>query len=292
MRVTQLEMYRNFLSDIENLNSGLSEASRQVSSGKKLTQLSDSPMGSADLISLTERALKIDLYRSNADTGSFFLGVADSVLNEVNNLVMSIYTKGSQATSDTVNSDVRATLAMDIRSLRDQIMSLANSQARGRYIFAGSQVAAAPFVTSGDSVVYQGDSDVNSICVDDELEVQLGVPGSEAFNAVFESIGALLAGVDANDAASMKTALGQFASALSQLGQVRGQIGAKLSLLENIKANFDSQENTLKSERNRVEDADMTKAVVQLSQTQTALQAALSAGGAAFTQRNLFDILG
>jgi flagellar hook-associated protein 3 FlgL len=292
MRVTQLEMYRNFLSDIENLNSGLYNASRQVSSGKKLNQLSDSPMGSADLVSLTERALKIDLYRSNADTGSFFLGVADSALNEVNNLVTSIYTKGSQATSDTLDPDARAMLAVDIRSMRDQILSIANSQARGRYIFAGSQITAAPFVASGDSVLYQGDSDINSICVDDELEVQLGVPGSAAFSAVFESIGALLAGIDANDLTSMKAALDQFSSALSQLGQVRGQIGTNLGLLENIKANLDSQENTLKGERSQVEDADMTEAIVQLNQTQTALQAALSAGGAAFTQRNLFDILG
>jgi flagellar hook-associated protein 3 FlgL len=292
MRVTQFEMYRNFLSDIENLNSSLSKASRQVSSGKKLNQLSDSPAGSADLVSLTEQSLRIDLYRSNADTGSYFLGVADSALNEVNNLVTSVYTTGSQATSDTITDDVRTTLAAEVRSLRDQILSLANTEVRGRYIFAGSQVTSTPFALSDGSIHYQGDGDVSSIRVDDALEVELGIPGSTAFNDVFASIDALLTGMDAHDLSGIKAALDQFAGALSQLGQARGQIGAKLNLLENVKSTLDSQEIALKSRRSQIEDADMSKAVVQLNQTQTALQAAISAGATAFTQRNLFDILG
>jgi flagellar hook-associated protein 3 FlgL len=218
MRVTQSEMYRNFLSDIETLNENFARISRQVSSGKKLTQLADSPAGSADLVSLTERSLKIDMYRSNIDTASYFLKVADSALNEVNNLVTSVYAKGLESASNTVNQDARATLAVEIRSMRDQILSLANSQARGRYIFAGSKVESAPFVLDGDSAGYQGDNDVNSVCVDDGMEIQQGVPGSDIFNSVFSAIDALLAGIDGNDLPGIAAALDQFSSALSDLG--------------------------------------------------------------------------
>ena len=48
MRVTPLEISRNFLSDIGTLNNDLARFSRQISSGKLLTQLKDSPVGSAE----------------------------------------------------------------------------------------------------------------------------------------------------------------------------------------------------------------------------------------------------
>jgi len=90
MRITQSETCRNFASDLETLNDVYYKISRQVSSGKRLTQLSDSPEGSADLLSLTDLATDIDQFRSSADTVSYFLGTADSVLNEVNNLFTSV----------------------------------------------------------------------------------------------------------------------------------------------------------------------------------------------------------
>jgi flagellar hook-associated protein 3 FlgL len=292
MRITQLELYRNFLSDIETLNAGYSKASRQVSSGKKLMQLSDSPQGSADLVALSEKASKIDLYSSNIETASFFLGVTESALNEVHNLITSVYALGSQASSDAAGDDARTAIAVEIRSLRDQILALANSEALGRYIFSGSRVLTAPFELSGGSVLYHGDGEVNSIRVGEELELELGVPGSEAFDSIFVSIEALLTALDANDIEGIRNTLGQFSSSMSDLSKVRGRIGSQLSLLENAKANLESQQNILTTRRSQIEDADMAKAIMQMNQTQTALDAAISAGGAILSQSNLFDILG
>jgi flagellar hook-associated protein 3 FlgL len=292
MRITQSETCRNFASDLETLNDFYSKISRQVSSGKRLTQLSDSPEGSADLLSLTDLATDIDQFRSSADTVSYFLGTTDSVLNEVNNLFTSVYSRGSQAASETVGDGARATIATEIRSLRDQILALANSQTKGRYLFAGSMVTVAPFVIAGDSVSYVGNSDINSIRVEEETEVKQGVSGAEAFSSVFSSIESLLSAVDSNDVSAIGTALSQFQSAFSELGQARGKIGASLNLIQNVQSRLDGQETSLKTRRSQIEDADMTEAVVQLGQAKTALDTALSAGGAILSQRNLFDILG
>lgn len=292
MRITQSETYRNFTSDLETLNDVYSKISRQLSSGKRLTQLSDSPEGSADLLSLTGLAADIDQYRSSADTVSYFLGTADSMLNEVNNLFTSVYSRGSQAASETVGEGARATIAMDIRALRDQILALANSQTKGRHLFAGSMVTAAPFVLAGDSVSYVGNGDINSIRVEEGTEVTQGVSGAEAFSSVFSSIESLLSAIDSNDVPAIGTALRQFQSAFSELGLARGKIGANLSLIQNVQSRLDLQETSLKMRRSQIEDADMTEAAVQLSQAKTALETALSAGGAILSQRNLFDILG
>ncbi len=292
MRITQLELYRNFLNDIETLNSDFIAAGRQVSSGRKLTRLSDSPQGSADLVSLSEEASRIDLYSSNIDTASYFLALTESALNEVHNLITSVYTLGSQASSDAAGGDVRSTVSTAVRSIRDQILALANSEALGRHIFAGSRVLAAPFELTGDSVLYQGDGDINKVHVDKELELELGVSGSEAFDSIFAAVETLLGAIDAGDTSGIKDALGQFSSAMSDLSRVRGRVGSQLSLLENAKTNLESRQDILVARRSGIEDADMAEAIMRMNQTQTALEAAISAGGRVLSQGNLFDIMG
>jgi flagellar hook-associated protein 3 FlgL len=292
MRVTQAETYRNFISDLASLNDTFNTVSRQVSSGKRISRLKDSPGESAELLSMTGQQADIDLYRSSADTVSYYLGVADSALNEVNGLFTSIYTKGSEAATETVDANARAALATDIRSLRDQILSLANSQANGRYIFAGSQVVQSPYEINGDTVTYRGDALVNTVQVDNGTEVQTGASGPEAFTKIFTAIESLLSAVDGNDTAAIGNALGQFASSFSELGQARGKIGAGMTLLQNVQSRLSDQETTLKEQRSKIEDVDAAAAVVQMSQVKTALQAAMSAGGSILQQNNLFDILG
>jgi flagellar hook-associated protein 3 FlgL len=292
MRVAQSETYRSFLGNLESLNERMNKVSSQVSSGKKLDRLKDSPVSSAQLIGISDQAAEIDQYQCNISTGSYFLGTADSILNEVNNLVTSIYAKGSQAATETVDAEDRSTIATEIRAMRDQIVSLANSQVLGRYIFAGSKTNAAPFVASGDAVLYQGDENVNRIGVDSGLEVQEGVAGSAAFNSVFSSVESLLTGIGANNLEDIKTSLDQFASALSGLGSVRGQIGSSLSMLNNVETNLESRETSLKEQRSQLEDANMAESVTALSQVKTALETAMTAGGSIVQQRNLFDILG
>jgi flagellar hook-associated protein 3 FlgL len=292
MRITQAEICRTFLSDIGTLNEDLAAVSRQISSGKRLTLLKDSPSGSADLVSLAKLESDVDQYRFNTDAGSYYLNVADSALNEVNNLITSIYARGSQSSSDIISEDARAALANDVRSLRDQILSLANSQVRGRFIFAGSMVASIPFSMNGESAVYQGDDSVNNIRVDDGIEIQMNFSGAAVFGSIFGAIESLLAGMDSNDTSSINTALSQFSSVLSGLAQIRGQIGTNMSTLENVESRLNSKETSLKEQKSRIEDADMAQAAIQMNQTKTALDAAMSAAGSILTQRNLFDILG
>lgn len=266
--------------------------SSQISSGKLLNHLSDSPSGSAKLVSLGKLDADIDQYISNAETGNLYLGVMDSALNEVNNLATSIYSKGSQAVSEIISDETRASIAYEIRSLRDQIVSLANSEVRGRYVFAGSAVTAAPFILEGDSITYQGDGTVNTLSVDAGTEVQMNYSGDAVFNPVFAAIDSLLTALDANDIAAIQTALGEISPALADLSRVRGQVGSNMSMLENVQSRLELRETSTTEQRSRIEDADMVQAAVKLQQTQTALNASMSAASSVLTQSNLFDILG
>ncbi len=291
MRVTESSIYRSFLANIENLNEGMAQVNQQLGSGKKLSNLSDSPSGSAELLNIRTELSDIDQYTQNADSSNFFLGVTDSALNSLYNVVTSIFTTGSQAASDLNGASGRANLAQEIRSLRDQVLSLANTEAGGRYVFAGSRVSEPAFTISGDTVTYQGDSETNTVVVNDGLQVRQSVAGSSVFSPVFARINDLLNAIDSGDQAGIQNALNQFSSTMETIGQVRAQVGVDLSKLQSAKTEQSTRKTILSTQQSTLQDADMAQAATQLNQIQTALQAAMTAQSIT-QQKNLFDFLG
>ncbi len=92
-----------------------------------------------------------------------------SYLKSLDDLAAAIFTHGSDAAKSFNDAGICATLAAEIQSQRDQILSLVNTQVRGRYLFAGSQVVTIPFAISGGTVTYQGDGAINKIDVSNSL---------------------------------------------------------------------------------------------------------------------------
>ena len=85
-------------------------------------------------------------------------------------------------------------MVQEIRGLRDELMSLANSQdSGGNYIFAGTKVTTKPYQenTLGD-VSYHGDSSSAVVSTGPNSTVRLNRPGTEVFSKVTDK------GVDYN----------------------------------------------------------------------------------------------
>ncbi len=290
MRITPAISDRNFLNNVETLNTLLEDANQQVSTGKKLLHLQDSPSGSAEMVVLRDELSRIDQYRANSNYGNLFLGVTDSALSSAHDLVTSIFTKGSEAATGTVTAEERETIAREIRAMRDQLLSIANTKAQGRYLFAGSKVTAAPFTISGDTVTYQGDQEVNQITIGDGVDVQTGVAGGDVLMPVFQTIATLLTAIDGNDASGIKANLSGFESALSGINQSRGTVGAALTRVQGIATDLDSRKTSLHSLQSSLEDADLAQAITKREQLQSALEATLTVQ--ATTRKSLFDYLG
>lgn len=291
MRVTDSISYRNFLYGSTNLNSQLERASLQVSTGKRLASLGDGPGDSGELVLLRTQLERIDQYRSSAETTRFFLSSADSTLDEAQKLYTTIFTKASEAATETVNAEGRAALADEVRSLRDQILALANTQAQGRYLFAGSRVTTTPFSIAGDTVTYAGAADVNTVSVGGALSVEGNVPGDAAFSAIFTNIEAILGAMDAGDLDAIGTELEQFDAAKDALSAQREKLGTALSAVDDAVAAADRNETSLETRKSGIEDANVAEAVTDLTRIETALRATMSAG-ARLDGRTLFDYIG
>ncbi|MDR0842536.1 MAG: flagellar hook-associated protein FlgL [Acidobacteriota bacterium] len=292
MRVTQLESSRNLMSDLNRLNKSFIDENRRLATGKKLNDLADSPLGSAALVDITEQSLRLETYRFNINASSYQLKSADSVLNEANNALSAIYVLGSEGASEAVSSDSRKAIGLQIEKLREQMIAIGNTQVDGRYIFAGSKVTTTPFELSGGSVAYNGNTAANSIPVSDGVEIVAGVTGEQAFDLVFKAIDGLVGAFATDDVRAIESELEKFAGAMSELGQARGQIGTSLSMVEKLSGMLDSRDTVLTEQQSSIEDANEMETIVRISQLKTAIDAALSSGGAILQQSTLFDIIG
>jgi flagellar hook-associated protein 3 FlgL len=174
--------------------------------------------------------------------------------------------------------------------LRDQLLSLANTDAQGRHIFAGSQVTTVPFSVSGDTVSYQGDLVQNGIDIANGLQVQQNVAGSAAFSKAFSTVEQLLTALEGGDQAAMQAALSQFAGALGDISQARAELGVSLAAIQNVGTEHDSRELAIRERQSKIEDANLAEAISQLKANETALEATFTAR-MIVGQRSLFDYL-
>ncbi len=291
MRVADSTAYRNLTDHLNLLNDRLETAAREVSTGKKINRPQDSPAESAECIQLGFQLNRIDQYRENLDNSGFFLRVSESSLNEVHNLVTAIFARGSDAANNFNSPEVLETLAAEVRALRDQILSLANTNVRGRYIFAGTQTARPAFSIAGDSVSYQGDDRINTVNVSDGMQVAQNIPGSNAFGRIFDQVEQLLADIEGGDAAAVQATLEGFQDAFAELGTVRTRLGVEIGKLESSELQLQNQETGIRTRKARIEDADMADSITRLNQAQAALEATLKAGSLVRRQ-NLLDFLG
>lgn len=145
-RLGTANAYDNTLSNLTTRQNNLANLQESLSSGKKITSPSDDPTGAAQAeralnrlarIATDQRALEVQ--RNSISMAESTLGDVTSALQEVRDLVVS-------AGNGSFSSSERKTVALQINSLRERILSLANSQdSNGQPLFAALGSALKPF---------------------------------------------------------------------------------------------------------------------------------------------------
>ena len=301
MHVTQLELSRNLLNDLEKLNRSFANANRQLSTTKKLNYLGDSPIGSADLVDITQQALKLEAFRFNMIQSSYKLKASEAALNVVFNTVTSIYTLGSEAATETTSKEGREAILLEITKLRDELISRGNTQLDGIYIFAGTAVNTKPFAINATTghVEYYGNINVNDVQIGDGVEVKSGVDGENALMDIYKAVDKLIDAIKtmngntpATGATEIDDALGDIGKSLDTLNGARGEIGVSISIVDRVSAMLDNRNLVLREQRANIEDANLLEVATRIGQLQIAINSALSSGNAILQQHTLFDLIG
>jgi flagellar hook-associated protein 3 FlgL len=146
MRVTERQQVDALLTAIGNLRSGLSSRSEQISSGKRVNRPSDDP-AAAERISQFRNILRTTERRlQTVNEGIGRLNLSDSVLDQAGSTFQRASELAVQMRNDTNTAVDRRNAALEVQQLILGLAGIANTQLNGRFIFAGNETQAEPYV--------------------------------------------------------------------------------------------------------------------------------------------------
>lgn len=291
-----------FLSDINRISQRLERAQQQITSGRKINAVSDGPDQISRLLATRSQLAATQQIHSNLNRVKGEVDAAESALSQAVNVMDRIAVLGTQGATDTIPADGRVSLAGEIGALLEQLVNVASTRVDGRYIFAGDADTTAPYTADLGSdppySFYQGAASSRKIEHPSGARIQVSLTAEEIFDAsdpnqnVFASVNDLRRALLDNDADQIQDALARVRQSNTHLNNKLAFYGAAQNqVAEGVDVAF-KQELRLKSEISSIEDADLTEAILELTQAQLQQSAALGAQAQLQNRRRLLDYLG
>jgi flagellar hook-associated protein 3 len=151
MRVTS--MLPDIQYQLQQSSQNLSTALQQVSTGKRVNQLSDDPSASADMVRSLDGSANVDRYTSSGNTVLSSLQSADSALSSVVTSLTSALSLGTSGANSGLTSADRAGIGQQVQTLLSNVISQANTAFQGSYVFGGTASTTPPFVQASSSYI-------------------------------------------------------------------------------------------------------------------------------------------
>ncbi len=306
MKVSTNLYFDRASTQLATVQSSLSKTQEQLSTGKQITKPSDEPDKASLVTRLESELARQESYQSTLSTVEIKLSTQETALRNVSDVMYRIKELTVQANSDTMGKLDRESIALEIESLRDQVLSLANTQdTSGNYIFAGSRVTEPSFGLNSQGLIdYQGDQSRMQVAVGDNRLMNVNRPGSDAFVRVvrddgkggkvgigfFQALGDLAKAVRTSDRAAMQRGIGEIDAMQQGVSEATAQVGADLNVVDAQKNVLDEVKLRLKTTLSAVQDLDYTEAITRMNRDQLALEAAQSSF-AKISKLSLFNYL-
>ncbi len=296
MRVATPTVYRGIQQNILRLYSDLNKMQEKVASGKNFNRPSDDPVAMVNSLGLSNTLARIEQYQKNMDTAEGWLGINETVLEQVSKVAASAQGIALQLGSGTPSAEVRTEAASQIDALLNEAIGLGNTQLNGKYIFGGYQTATPPFALSvnggTETVDYQGDGNDLKIQIGPDQTITAGKNGETVFmdSNLFASLIGLKQAIANNDqtaiqqeSTNLQGATDYFNAQVSDVGIRQGHLKIQGEIFTQVSLDMQNQLDDL-------ENVDYNKVILEMQEKQTAYNVALSSA-AQISKVSLLDYL-
>jgi flagellar hook-associated protein 3 FlgL len=296
------------IATIENDLNQLDTTQEQLSTGYKINEPSDDPVGAALSITLNSQISAYNAYSSNVSQANAWTSTASSSLQSIASVTESVRDIVVEGANGTMSQSDLDDAAQEVLAYMSQIKQAADTQYDGSYVFSGSDVQTQPYDTSATAAdpagqdTYSGNTDAITYAIGPGTQVQVNgnlyeVLGSGDTGGLAASTsnggGALQSDGSGGLLATLRTVYndltGTNGGTQSDLGNQLTNIDANMSSLESLQATIGSTQDRLSmastritnlttvdtTELGNVEDTDMAAATTTFSTEQAGYQAAL-----------------
>jgi len=291
---------QQFLINLNRIGEAMNVAQQEMATGLKISSVSDAPDQISTLLearaslSSTQQVLtNLSRQKAEVDTG-------EQSLQTVVQLFEQAQTLGAEGDTATRTADQRATLSAQVGSIMQQMVGLAGTTVEGRFIFSGDSDQQPPYtidLTQANPVsAYLGSAATRVAQHPNGTTFPLALTAQQIFDSsdpttnVFASLNSLRTALANNDDTAIQNAVNALPkvdtylnSQLAVYGNTQNQVAEATTYGQTLQTQLQTQISSL-------QDADLTGAILQLTQAQTQQQAALSAR-AQLPRTTLFNFL-
>jgi flagellar hook-associated protein 3 FlgL len=299
----------NAVYNLQQGRAAMDSLQEQISSGLIVNKPSDNPLTTRQLLDLQNQIAAGDQYTSNITKGSMFLNLTSTALGAMSDLMTQVSKAAGSMANGTTDPIAQDAAVSNLANIRGQLIDLGNTKFSNQYIFAGFKNSQ-PFDADGN---FSGTNDLLNTEISPGSQVATNVAGGDLLRGgtppatvgtsaagtagagpidILGSIDALITAIKANpsDTAGIAYGIKNLNAATGQINASLIDVGGRLSRLDNMKGMIANNQNTLKGIYGDMQNVDLTKAGVELSQQTTAFSAAL-ATTAKLNQLTLLDYM-
>jgi len=277
MNIPDLLQFNSIASSLDTVSGNLQRVQEQLATGKRVAVASDDPAAFAQAANLNSQQNAITNDISLGSQIQARLNTIDGALADAGNAITSAIASATQGADASVNTTQMATIGTQVQAALQQLVSSANLQYSGAYVFGGNQTLSAPYSTTG---VYSGDTGGNSVKFSNGVAAQLSFDGKSIFgDTATGAIGAMVNlanALSAGNKTGVAAALPALQSALQQVASARGALGSNLQAVNNMITDSNSNSVAVTGAIDSLTGLNVADAAATNSQLQLQQQALVS----------------
>ena len=278
MRVTEQMRYDGVSNNLSKLSARQAKAAQEAQTGLRVNLPSDDPIAAASLARLSAaqsqnsaRRDTILLVRGDAE-------LAESSLQQASDLMATAKELAMQGGNGTLGASERATLALQVKDIRAQLVGIANTRGTSGYLFGGSATQSKPFSDSG---VFSGNDDGHVVDIGNSTPTNVSPSGAQAFTSaggrdVFADLDALYTALNTNDTGGIASSLDGITTSRSQITNAQAAVGLTINKLDTSDSVLSAVELQNSRRAEEVGSTDPAKAYSTLVQLNNALEQSLT----------------
>jgi flagellar hook-associated protein 3 FlgL len=179
-------IYENVRYALQLHGKAITELQEQASTGNHVNRASDSPSEAYWILGLGAQERSLTSFMGNITDLMGRLEMSSTVVTDMASQLAETRTLLTQIVGGIYDADGRERIAEKLDITLEQMVSLANTQYAGQYLFGGNNTAVAPYeaVRAGGEIVqvtYRGSQEVRRVDVAPGLDVPAGAIGDEVF---------------------------------------------------------------------------------------------------------------
>jgi len=310
MRVTNNMLLDNYLNNLySNLNK-MDDLQAQVATNKRITKMSDDPMGVIATMKYGVKLYKIDQYQDNIVNAQTWLRQTESSVLEMNEVIKQAYETAVQISSDYMTSEDKSAAGELIGQLRDHVLTIGHSKVGDKYTFGGYNVTSDPFtLDAAGNILYNGldltnaadpaliaeDGQYIEFEIGKDMKSQVSVTGSSLLGMgddnIYTVMDDLYTALKSNASASeLSGYVDKLKDSQSHVLALEAEIGGRTNRLELVSNRYSDDTLNYAEQKSMIEDVDQAEAIMNYKMAESVYTAALQIGSS-IIQPSLIDFL-